>query len=186
MPATEGLPAPGALVMLRRLTMDDADALVAYRSDPEVARYQSWTPDWSVEDARRLVEGQPDTDWPDLGDWLQLAIVERASGALVGDLGIHSVATQPRTIELGITLAGDRQGRGFASEAVRLVLAWLFEERNQHRVLTQSDERNPALHRLVEHLGFRREATLVEADWFEGAWTTLVVHAILEREWSGG
>jgi RimJ/RimL family protein N-acetyltransferase len=32
-------------------------------------------------------------------------------------------------------------------------------------------------------LGFRREARLVEADWFKGEWSTLCVYAILDREW---
>lgn len=180
---TTNLPLRSERLVLRRLSDDDVDALVAYRSDPDVARLQSWTPDWSHDDARRLIAGLPADDWPDPGDWLQLGVELAATGELVGDVGIHAVATQPRTTELGVTFARAHQGRGYASEAAGRLLAWLFEERRQHRVITQSDERNPALHRLVEGLGFRREATLVEADWFEGEWTTLVLHALLEREW---
>lgn len=52
-----------------------------------------------------------------------------------------------------------------------------------HRVFARADDRNTAVHRLLERLGFRREARLVEADWFKGEWTTLRVYAVLEREW---
>ena len=40
-----------------------------------------------------------------------------------------------------------------------------------------------AVHRLLERLGFRCEARLVEADWFKGEWSTLRVFAVLRRKW---
>jgi RimJ/RimL family protein N-acetyltransferase len=46
-----------------------------------------------------------------------------------------------------------------------------------------ADDRNTAVQRLLERLGFRCEARHVEADWFKGEWTTLRVYAILDREW---
>jgi len=52
-----------------------------------------------------------------------------------------------------------------------------------HRVFAQADDRNHAVHRLLEHLGLRCEARLVEADWAKGEWTTLRVYAVLGREW---
>ena len=52
-----------------------------------------------------------------------------------------------------------------------------------HRVYAQADDRNVAVHRLLERLGFRCEARLVDADWFKGEWSTLRVFAVLRREW---
>jgi len=52
-----------------------------------------------------------------------------------------------------------------------------------HRVFAEADDRNTAVKRLLERLGFRCEARLVEADWFKGEWSTLCVYAILDREW---
>ena len=48
----------------------------------------------------------------------------------------------------------------------------------------EADDRNEAVHRLFERLGFRCEARLVEADWFKGEWTTLRTYAALRREWA--
>jgi len=58
----------------------------------------------------------------------------------------------------------------------------LFEEHALHRVYAEADDRNVAVHRLLERPGFRCEARLVEADWFKGEWSTLRVFAVLQRE----
>jgi RimJ/RimL family protein N-acetyltransferase len=42
-----------------------------------------------------------------------------------------------------------------------------------HRAIAQADDRNTAVHRLFDRMGFRLEARLVEADWFKGEWTTV-------------
>jgi RimJ/RimL family protein N-acetyltransferase len=59
----------------------------------------------------------------------------------------------------------------------------LFEEHRLHRVYAQADDRNVAIHRLLERVGLRCEARLVEADWFKEEWSTLRVFAVLRREW---
>jgi RimJ/RimL family protein N-acetyltransferase len=51
-----------------------------------------------------------------------------------------------------------------------------------HRIHATTDDRNRAVHRLLDRLGFRCEARLVEADWFKGEWSTLRIDAILRRE----
>jgi RimJ/RimL family protein N-acetyltransferase len=52
-----------------------------------------------------------------------------------------------------------------------------------HRIYAETDDRNVAVHRLFERLGFRCEARLIDADWFKNEWTTLRTYAILRREW---
>ncbi|WP_410962615.1 GNAT family N-acetyltransferase, partial [Salmonella sp. SAL4358] len=78
------------------------------------------------------------------------------------------VRDQPATTEVGITLAPASQGRGIAREALGALITSLFEQRGMHRVLAHADDRNVAVHRLLEHLGMRCEARLVDADWFKG------------------
>ena len=70
----------------------------------------------------------------------------------------------------------------FAAEAQRQMQA--YEEHGLHRVYAEADDRNVPVHRLLERLGFRCEARLVEADWFKGEWATLRVYAALRREWA--
>jgi non-heme chloroperoxidase len=62
-------------------------------------------------------------------------------------------------------------------------MAELFEQRDIHRVFAQADDRNFPVRRLLERLGFRCEARLVDADLFKGEWSTLRIYAMLDREW---
>ena len=120
-------------LITRRLVIEplveaDVAEFLAYRRDPEVARWQSWTPDYTAADARRLIAGQPTTVLPGPGSWLQLAIRARDGSPLHGDVAIHRLDGQPDTFEIGVTLAPQSQGLGLATEAVATVL--------EHRVIS--------------------------------------------------
>ena len=180
---------PPHAVTLRttRLTIDplserDVDAFSEYRRNPDVARYQSWDIDYSTADAEHLVAGQRDGQSPSPGSWLQLAVRETASGRLLGDLALHRLDGQPDTFEIGVTLAPSSQGRGIAAEALGALLDFVFDSAQAHRVVAFCDSRNNSVARLLMRLGFRRESSQVDADWFKGEWTTLDGYAMLQRE----
>ena len=170
-------------LVVRPLHFDDAPAFAAYRSDPDVARYQSWDTTYAMTDAEQLVALQEGVALGDPGAWLQLAAVDRVTGALCGDCAVRVATDQPQTAEVGVTFAPATQGSGLATEALGAVVTRLFEEHGLHRVFAQADDRNLAVHRLLERLGFRCEARLVEADWFKGEWATLRIYACLRHEW---
>jgi RimJ/RimL family protein N-acetyltransferase len=170
-------------LVLRRLQAGDLEAFAAYRRAPEVARYQSWDEGYGAEDAARLLAEQQRIAFGTPGEWVQLAIARREDDALLGDCACHVSASQPRTAEVGVTLAPASQGRGIAAEALGALVGALFRDHGMHRVVAEADDRNAAVHRLLERLGLRCEARLVEADWFKGEWTTLRVYAVLAREW---
>jgi RimJ/RimL family protein N-acetyltransferase len=168
---------------LRRFRVDDLEALVAYRSDPEVARYQSWDSTYSRADAESFLRSQRDLAFGQPGEWLQLAIVDRRTGTLCGDCAVRVVTDQPATAEVGVTLAQTNQGKGLATEALTALLTELFEQAGLHRVFAEVDDRNVPVQSLLDRLGFRCEGRLVEADWFKGEWSTLRPYAILDHEW---
>ena len=168
---------------LRPFRAADLAAFVAYRSAPEVARYQSWDTTFSMADAKRFLAEQEEVEFGRPGGWVQLAATARDSGELCGDCAVHVRADQPATAEVGVTFAPAHQGTGLATEALSAVVRRLFEDHGLHRIYAETDDRNVAVHRLLERLGFRCEARLVEADWFKGEWTTLRTYAILRREW---
>ena len=168
-------------LLLRPLSMSDAESMFAYRGDPEVARFQSWEPQ-SLEDVRAFLSAQHDRN-PDEPGWHQLAIVERRTGTLLGDIGVHLLESDPRQVELGFTLAPSAQNRGHATEAVRAVLHHLFGHHNKHRVFASTDPRNVRAIALLHRLGFRKEAHCIESLWFKGAWADDLIFAVLQREW---
>ncbi len=169
-------------LVLRRLAPADAEAFFAYRSDPEVTRYQNWEPA-SVEEIRAFIGRLEGREPIRKGDWFQLGIALSDSGELVGDCGIHPSADDERQVELGITLAPLAQGRGLATEALMAVLDYLFTQTETHRVTGSVDPRNLSCLKLLQNVGMRQEAHMIESLWFKGAWVDDVCFAILKKEW---
>ena len=162
------------------LTADDVQAFVAYRRLPEVARYQSWSTDYSLADAQRLVAAQAHRAFPEKGEWMQFGIY--TDGRLVGDLAIHPLADQPDSYEFGITLDPAHHGAGIATRALTAAITHLFDAHRAHRVYAECDERNAPVKALFARLGLRHEGTAREADWFKDEWTSVETWALLASE----
>jgi RimJ/RimL family protein N-acetyltransferase len=169
-------------LLLRSLRSEDAAPIAAYRSLPEVARFQSWD-SFGLADAARLIADQSGVVPGTPGTWLQLALVLSESTTVVGDCGIHFRKDDPHQVELGITLAPAHQSRGLASEALRRVLAHVFGALGKHRAFAVTDAENHAAIELFRRIGFRQEAHFVEYVWFKGGWGSEHMFAMLHREW---
>jgi len=168
-------------LLLRRLLETDREALFAYRSDPEVSRFQGWVP-VTLADAIAFIGERPEEpDQP--GTWFQLAITLKPSGRMVGDAGMHFPADQPQQAEIGMTLGPEYQHRGYATEALMAVLDYLFITLNKHRVYGLVSPENGASVALLERCGFRREAHLRKSLWFKGEWADDMIYAMLREEW---
>jgi RimJ/RimL family protein N-acetyltransferase len=149
------LPLSTARLTIRRFEPGDAGALAAYRSHPDVARFQSWEAPFSLAAAEALLASQSATPGPRPTEWVQLAVEH--GGAVVGDVAVH-LDERGAVAEIGYTLHPDQQGQGLASEAVGAVVDALLAD-GVHRVEAGVDPRNLPSRRLLERLGFVREGT---------------------------
>jgi RimJ/RimL family protein N-acetyltransferase len=162
----------------------DVDAVHAYQSRPDVCRYIPYEPRSRDEVADRLHDARATLDAE--GQALDLAVVRRDTGALIGDALLFWRSAEHRTGEIGYVIHPDHTGNGFATEAARAMLALGFDELGLHRIIARIDERNAASAAVLRRLGMRQEAVLVENEWFKGEWSTEIDFAILEREWRSG
>ena len=169
-------------LFLRRLQRAEAQALISYRSLPQGALYQSCE-SFGPEDASRLIDEQQDIEPGVPGTWCQLAIIERTTGSMIGDCGLHCHREDPRQMELGITLAPSHQRLGYAAEALKSVLRLNFDVWHKHRVSAVTAAENLAASSLFRRLGFRQEAHFIDHIWHKGRWESELVFALLEREW---
>jgi RimJ/RimL family protein N-acetyltransferase len=173
----------GPRVVLRRFRPGDVADFVAYRSAGEVARFQSWDAPYPREAGERFVREMmnrhPDTP----GEWFQFAVARPVTGRLIGDCAATPDADDPRQCEIGFTIAPEHQGRGYATEAARLLLGYLFTARGKHRITAHCDPRNTASAAVLERLGMRREGHLRESTWAKGDWTDDLVYGLLRDEW---
>ena len=167
-------------LVLRCFVAADAATLSGYRSDPDVARYQSWPTPYSVAAARRLIEEQAHLDGPRAGDWLQIAAT--LAGELIGDVAVR-LSDDGRTARIGYTIAPAHQRRGFGVEAVGAVVARLFEAAaGLHRVQARSTPATSPRPGCSQRLGFRHEGTAISAELADGEWCDVAHYAILRDE----
>jgi aminoglycoside 6'-N-acetyltransferase len=170
-------------LILRAFEDRDIAPFAAYRSDPEVARYQGWEAPFSLEQAAHFVNAMKAQTPGEPGAWFQIALELKSSGEMIGDVVFHVLAEDPCQAEIGFTLARAFQGRGYAAEAVKCLLDYLFGTLNLHRVRANCDPENETSAHLMERVGMRREGRFVESLWFKGRWAGEDWYAILRREW---
>ena len=184
MPLAPTTIAETARLRLRRLRDGDLPAFMAYRNDPEVARYQGW--DGITEpQACRFIAQQRDVRLGEPGQGCQVAVALRDTDQLIGDCYFLVDDREPRQAEIGYSLARAHQGRGNAAEAVAALLTWLFQTFDLHRVVAVCDCRNVRSIALLERLGLRREGHFLQNTWFKGAWADEYSYAVLRDEWLG-
>jgi RimJ/RimL family protein N-acetyltransferase len=163
---------------LRRLVPDDLAALHAIHSREDVVRWLYWEP--RTEDEVRAALAGHIARPEDEG--VVLAVEPGAGGGLIGTVNLI-VDAPNRQGEMGFIFHPDHQARGYATEAARALLGLAFGEYGLHRVYGRLEPRNEASARVLERLGMRREAHLVENEWVKGEWQSEAVYALLAREW---
>jgi RimJ/RimL family protein N-acetyltransferase len=171
-------------LLLRPFTTGDLDALLAIQSRDDVTRYLYWDPRTAAEVREVLDRKVRSTAIVAEGDNLSLAAVLRESGELIGDCSLRWLSAEHRQAEIGFIFHPDHHGHGFATEAAAALLALAFDDLKVHRAIGRLEARNTASARVLERLGMRKEAELVENEHVKGEWQSEVVYALLEREWA--
>ncbi|MDB5587610.1 MAG: family N-acetyltransferase [Devosia sp.] len=168
---------------LRPFTRGDVEAVYAYRRREDVARYL-FDVALSREECAMAVQqriGQVALEAND--DKIILAVDERATGQLIGEVSLIWRSVEARQCELGWIFNPEQHGKGFATEAARALLDLAFGPGDMHRAMARCDARNLASSRLMERLGMRREAHFREHSIVKGEWDEEFIYAILRREW---
>jgi RimJ/RimL family protein N-acetyltransferase len=141
-------------LLLRRSRPEDAETISAYRSDPVVHAMQGWErtdPDGVRRDIEEMVDRIPG----DPGGWVQFSVEDRETGRLVGDIGLSPADGEPGVIKVGYTMAPAFQGRGYATEAVRALVAYAFDTLGADVVRAYASADNAPSIRVAEKVGMR-------------------------------
>ena len=167
-------------LLLRPFRAADLQDLYDCLSDPEVVRFEPYPPaTWAKAEAalRELMAG---------GD--MLAVERREDGRVIGNVCLGG--REFEALELGYLLRRDCWGRGYALEACRALVEEAFS-RGAHRIYAECDPQNAASWRLLERLGFRREAHFRKNVYFwkDAAgcpcWKDTYVYGLLREDAAG-
>ena len=167
-------------LLIRTLNMNDKDYFLKYRSLPEIYKYQTWKPK-DINEIKHFICKNVAAELNTANTWLQLAIC-LDDGQFIGDFGIHFLNDNFQ-VEIGITISPDYQDNGYAIEAARAVISYLFYDLKKHRVTASVDPDNKKSISLLEKLGLRREAHFIKSFRIEDIWYDDCIYAILEDEW---
>ncbi len=168
-------------LIIKPVTIGDKDEIFEYRRDKETNKYQGWIPE-TIEDVEVFI-GNTSKQINVPETWFQFVIVDKETQKIVGDLGIHFIDPENEQAEIGCTLNKNYQNKGFATESVRKVIDYLFKELNKHRIIASIDPENKNSIRLVERIGFRKEAHFVESLFINGKWVDDLIYALIEKDW---
>ncbi len=166
---------------IRPLARQDITEFTRYRNLPDVARYQDWALPYTRDIAHALVDDAEQLGVPTPGHWLQLAVTNDDE-RLLGDVAVW-LDDAALLAMIGYTLAPESQGQGYAAEAVKAVVDWLFAARKVHRVAATMDPGNVASARVLERNGFRYIGTARSAALVRGVWSDDARFEILAAEW---
>lgn len=169
-------------LMLRHFHPADLDPFLAYRSDPAVSRFQSWST-FTRAEARDFIEDMQRAQPGVPGTWFQFAVTRRSDGQLLGDTALFT-SVNGRQGEIGYTVARAYQGHGYAREAVAAMIGYAFATAGLHRITATTDTANAPSIRLLERLGFRREGHFVQSFYDDGSWRDEYQFALLAAEWA--
>ena len=181
MPAFAQLTLRTARLVLRPLRPDDAPALYALFSDPQVMRYWSGTPWTDIAKAHEMIAS--DAAAMRDGVHVRLGLTRADDGELIGNCTLFAFNAQCRRAEVGYSLLPTAWGRGYMHEALSALLDHGFGELALNRVEADIDPRNIASNRTLERLGFRQEGYLRERWIVADEVSDSLFYGLLQREW---
>ncbi|MGR8010482.1 GNAT family N-acetyltransferase [Streptomyces hypolithicus] len=170
----------GERVLLRPFTADDVPVMAGVLADPEVTRLAG-----SPAEAMPLERLHA---WYTTRDQqtrrLDLAVVDRATGACVGEVVLNEWDEPNRSCSFRTLIGPGGRDRGLGTEACRLMVGHGFERLGLHRVSLGVYAFNPRARRAYEKAGFVAEGTEREVLLHEGEWVDATTMSILAQEWA--
>ncbi|GLP65685.1 MULTISPECIES: GNAT family protein [unclassified Streptomyces] len=170
----------GERTVLRPFTEADAEVMGEIIDDPEVRHFTGAPADEPTPEGLRSWYGSRS----DRSDRLDLAVTDRATGELVGEVVLYEWDPAARSCTFR-TLVGPRgRGRGLGTEATRLIVGYGFERLGLHRISLEAYGYNARALRVYEKVGFTVEGIRREVEFRHGEWVDEVLMAVLDHEWA--
>ena len=168
----------GERIILRPLQSGDADALLAAMENGDSMRLTGTHATFTLEQLEAWVTSRPLQD-----DRLDLAIIDRVSGAFVGDLAINEWDADNQSCNFRIALTPAGQNRGIGTEATRLIVGYVFEHLPIHRISLDVYAFNPRAAHVYTTVGFVVEGRARHTLLWDGTFHDSVLMSILRPDW---
>ena len=167
-------------LLLRPMKITDAEDMYDYAKREEVTEYLLWSPHSSYFFTKDYL-GYIGCRYS-AGDFYDWAVVEKQSGRMIGTCGFTSIDAANNVGEVGYVLNPDFHGKGYATEAVKRVIAFGFKNLELHRIEAKFMKGNDASLRVTEKVGMTFEGYHRDAMLVKGKYRTIGISAVLLEE----
>jgi RimJ/RimL family protein N-acetyltransferase len=167
----------GKNVKLRVMEKDDVPLFTEWVNKPEVFGEYNPLHQMSKTEVEKMLDNPSD---------FQLFFVEKKDGSKIGFIAhfhVLHLGTGSKLLEIGYSLVPSERGKGYCTEALEIMVDYLFLSRDIMRIQAQTDQRNVASQRVLEKAGFKKEGTLRKNFFMRGEWTDDYIYSILREEW---
>lgn len=167
-------------LLLRRITMKDAQDIFEYSRDEDVARHVLWNAQKNVSEAKDYVRFMLRLYRDDLpSSW---GVIDRASGRLIGTIGYMAYSEDNASVEVGYSLAKWMWGKGIATEVLRAVIDYTFDTMDVNRIEAQHEIDNPASGRVMQKCAMVKEGVLRQRLYNKGKFVDVALYSILRGD----
>ena len=164
-------------LILREMTMDDADEVFFLRSDADVTKYVDRAPAQTIEEAKNFIQLVDDNRRNNTG--ISWAITLKGTNKMIGNVALWRLDKENYRAEIGYVLHPEHQGKGIMQEATEAILHYGFYEMQLHSVEANINPGNMASQRLLERTGFVREAYFKENYYYDGRFIDSAIYSLL-------
>ena len=175
------LPIVTERLILRRYTHDDIPDVLAFVSQPSVAKVTAERVPATEEGVREYIDLQISYQPFEEDRTFELAVERKEDGRVIGLVGM--IRKDHGQGEVGWAFGVEYRGQGYATEAARALMPYGFNALGLRRIHADTGIDNQASMRMMERLEMRREGLLRGAVYEEGKWVDRVAYAILADEW---
>lgn len=168
-------------LVLRAVTVADVLELFEVYRIPEMMRYVSFSPHKDTQDTRDFIAWMAKVF--DAKESVRWGIQLKSNNLLIGTAGLHFWKRNIRCAEVGYHVGRDYWGSGYATEALRAMLAFGFDHMDLNRIEGQHAAGNDASGRVMEKAGFQREGTWRQRVLKDGALLDTVWFSLLREEY---
>lgn len=169
-------------LILRKIDFKDEKQLFELLSNPEVARFDYFYPIKSSTEAREFIE-KYDEELAE-NEEITWGISLKESNKLIGLCCLGDFDDGARRAEIGYDIIQREWGKEYATEAVKVVINFGFNNINLNRIEATITPGNYASVRVLEKLGFIQEGIVRERDLIKGKLEDGIIMSILKREYA--
>jgi RimJ/RimL family protein N-acetyltransferase len=167
----------GKNVNLRVMEKDDLTLFVEWVNEPEVFGEYNSLHQMSKAEVEKMLENSSD---------FQPFLIEKRDGSKIGFI-VHfhvlHLGTGTKQLEIGYSLVPSERGKGYGTEALEIMVDYLFLSKEAMRIQVQTDVRNVASQKVIEKVGFKKEGTLRKNFFMRGELRDCYIYSILREEW---